>query len=98
MKLEKLIEEAHDEAIRETFDELEDGTKEQMRFLTFIAGFSKSVDEVFKEKDRNLFRSGALSMLISLKKTGFLKDYFENIDLDSILKLEESDVVYKRTN
>ena len=98
MKLEKLIEEALDETIRETFGDLEDGTKEQMRFLAFIAGFLKNADEIFKEKDRNLFLSGALSMLISLKKTGFLKDYFENIDLDSILKLEESDVVYKRTN
>lgn len=98
MKLEKIFEEALEEAIRETFGDLKEDTREEMRFLAFIAGFLKNAGEIFEEKDRNLFLSGALSMLISLKKTGFLKDYFENIDLDSILELEESDVVYKRTN
>ena len=98
MKLEKLIEEAFEEMIRETFGDLEDGTKEQIRFLAFIAGFLKKAGEIFDGKDRNLFCSGALSMLTSLKKSGFLKDCFENIDLDSILKLEEANVVYKGTN
>lgn len=94
MKLEKLIE----EAIKETFDELEDGNKEQMRFLAFIAGFLKNAGEIFEGKDKKLFYSGALSMLTSLKKSGFLKDYLEDIDLNTLLKLEEANVVYKRAN
>ena len=94
MKLEKLIE----EAIKETFGELEDGTKEQMRFLAFIAGFLKKADEFFEGKNKKIFYSGALSMLTSLKSSGFLKDCYEDIDLKALFKPKEVTDVHERTN
>ena len=48
MKLEKIFEEALEEAIRETFGDLKEDTREEMRFLAFIAGFLKNAGEIFE--------------------------------------------------